>query len=465
MSSLDFAHTKFARLLPAARAVLFFACGVPRVVFDYSSRIGSTQSWHATFDLLKRLAKQDSEYIREHANDLLKWLILRFDNVQQYHKQRERRIGRENTMKVGIAATVAEAHDFVPEAADLDDHLSRISAGRRRDLTVEKLTDMVDWDHAEVVAELQWLQALVNHIPSLASLKHKVAELYQTDGAKLIVPVRKTKIHALPTAAKNEAVSTELRDGLVDFLKSIGQTEDCYVRRLIPVGGDGLTFEKLVQLKNQLQFQKTEFQRFDIIWPFLEIWHTIWTYLSAVFETHFGDPLTLDPSTLGHSATQIDQKAPPNLKKVDYYSSLYVALTILDARMLDCWRFVTIILLSIETYVNTFIGIDCTLNVKISLCTSRLSRHKIGYQPSMSCVWLPVIYTSYTRVSQHTMMLWKVGMQPSMRGGLQDLHGVLMTMMMTEDGNGMGLEPRSRLARIMALTVEMRFLWQLRSHL
>ncbi len=308
------------------------------MVFDYCSRIGLTQSWHATFDLLTRLAKGNAQRVRDLGRDLARWLILRFDNVQQYHKQREMRIGRENAMKIGIAATVAEARDFVPEAADMDDHLRRIAEGRRKDLTVEKLTDLVDWKHAETVAELHWVQVLVNHVPALAHYKPAVAELFRTVGAKLIVSPQKTKIYPLPTVAKNETISKDLRDGLIDFLKGMGQEEEDYIRRLIPVGGDGLTFEKLVLLKNQLQAEPGEFHRFSILFPFLEIWHTSWTYLSTIFETHYGEVLTKDPSALGHSATKIDQKRPPDLKKVDYYPCLYVGITILEARMLDCWR-------------------------------------------------------------------------------------------------------------------------------
>ncbi|KAI0737820.1 hypothetical protein C8Q80DRAFT_1348203 [Daedaleopsis nitida] len=343
LSTVNFSHTKFARLLPAARAILFFACGVQRVVFDYSSRTGQSQSWHATFNLLVRLAKQEAIALRQLGRDLLRWFIFRFDNVQQHHKQYERRIGRENSMKIGMAATVAEVFDFEPEAADLDDHLRRVEKNERKHLSVEKLIGMVDWEHSELVAELHWVQVLIDHVPCLSHLKPEMAELFRTVGAKLVVPVRKTKIYALPTVAKNEAVTTELRDGLVEFLRAVGQEEGDHTRRLIPVGGDGLSFEKLVQLKNLLSFHRddtedSEFQRLDMIWPFLEIWHTIWTYLSAVFETHFGGSLTRDPSTIGHSATQINQKAPPNLKKVDYYSSLYVAMVVLDARMLDCWR-------------------------------------------------------------------------------------------------------------------------------
>ncbi|PIL25940.1 hypothetical protein GSI_11694 [Ganoderma sinense ZZ0214-1] len=87
------------------------------------------------------------------------------------------------------------------------------------------------------------------------------------------------------------------------------------------------------------QFQTDEFKCFDIIYPFLETWHAQWTYLSLIYETHYGPmPLSEDPSHLGHSAVKINQKPLAKLSKVDYYPALYGAYTVLDARMLNCWR-------------------------------------------------------------------------------------------------------------------------------
>lgn len=87
-----------------------------------------------------------------------------------------------------------------------------------------------------------------------------------------------------------------------------------------------------------MQFQDDSFKRFENVVPFLETWHTEWAFVSLIFESHWGDALTNDPSKLGHSATKIDQKPPTNLKKVDYYSAIFLAYLVLDVRMLDCFR-------------------------------------------------------------------------------------------------------------------------------
>ncbi|KAH9917526.1 hypothetical protein B0H21DRAFT_879595 [Amylocystis lapponica] len=339
LSDIAYCRTSHARLLPAARGILYFACGAQQTLFDYNSRVGHTPSWNTTNATLKRLADQDAEVVRAIGRDATRAAILRFDNVQKYAKQREMRLGRETAMKIGIAANVAEAVDYNSAATDIQDKRARIAENKRAGLTVYQLLKMIDLDHIATVGTLQWLQVLVTYIPQLAQYRGDVTKLYHSDATRLAVPRnRKTNLHPLATVAKNEAIVTELRDALVDFLDQMGQQDEDFVERLIFVGGDGLTFAQLNQLKRLLRDQANEFRRFELIQPFLEIWHTEWTFLSHTQETHWGDPLTKDPAKLGHSAVKINQKPPSNLKKVDFYPAAHLSYIVLDVRMLDCWR-------------------------------------------------------------------------------------------------------------------------------
>lgn len=249
------------------------------------------------------------------------------------------RIGRESQMNVGMAATVAEVLDYDANAFNLDDKLAHVAQNKRKDLTVDSLAAMVDYDHLNTVGSLHFLRTLVHYVPHLHKYKPDVAKLFREDGAKLRVPVRRTVVHPLGTVGKSETATVELRDGIEDFLEQMGVTE-ASPPRLVFIGGDGMSFEKLLNLKYYLQFQSTPLRRFEVVEPFLEIWHTIWTNLSSIFETHWGSPYTKDPSRLGHSAFAIGQKTPSNLKKVDYYPASYEAYLIFDARVLDCWRYV-----------------------------------------------------------------------------------------------------------------------------
>jgi len=194
-------------------------------------------------------------------------LGMRCANVQQHTKVREHRIGRENVMKIGVAGTVAEMFDFDIAVADAGKRTQLLESNMRATLTVESLLGVIDHHHLRQVFVLQWLQTLVNYIPELAPYKPKVADIYRTCASKFRVPDKKTVIHPLGTASKNENVITELRDAMIDF-------------------------ERLLKLKQYMQFQDSAFKRFENIIPFL--------------------------------------------KKVDYYSSIYLAYLVLDVRMLDC---------------------------------------------------------------------------------------------------------------------------------
>jgi hypothetical protein len=86
---------------------------------------------------MRSLAEQEAIATKARGRDPDKWGILRLDNVQQYIRQRDMRIGRENKMQIGIAATYFETEAFVRGAADLDDKRKRIAENKRKDLTVD----------------------------------------------------------------------------------------------------------------------------------------------------------------------------------------------------------------------------------------------------------------------------------------------------------------------------------------
>lgn len=187
---------------------------------------------------------------------------------------------------------------------------------------------------------LQWVCVIVDFAPQLAAYKADVQKLYNTRGQKYHAHPWKSQIYPLPTNGKNETVTSKLAQSLHMIYHHIGQTEPSYTPRLILTGGDGLTYERMVQLKNYLQSHETAYKWLDILEPLLEIWHTEWTDLSRIYEAHWDSLTSQDPSSLGHSANKIKRKAPSNLKKVDYYPYSQLAYQVLDAHMLDCWRYV-----------------------------------------------------------------------------------------------------------------------------
>jgi hypothetical protein len=209
-----------------------------------------------------------------------------------------------------------------------------LDENKRTTAKVEDFLDAIDQSHLDTVLTLHWLQGLTKYVPELSSYQEHVSIIFRTRGAKLHLPIRPNKIHLLATSSKNETVTTELKDALVDFLGQIGQSVEELQKQLLLISGDGLTYEKIIQLKNYLQYHGDEFQQFEILEPVLAIWHTLWTDLSCLFETHWGATHSRDLSTLGDSPTKIGRLAPSSLKKVDYYPHSELAYTVLEVRML-----------------------------------------------------------------------------------------------------------------------------------
>ncbi|KAJ3964466.1 hypothetical protein EV361DRAFT_812102 [Lentinula raphanica] len=221
---------------------------------------------------------------------------------------------------------------------DLDDKDARVAKNERANLDVRFFHKLINYEHLETVGTLQWLDTLVTYIPEISQYKEHVRKLYETTATINQLPPTQSKIHCLSTVAKNENVTPELYSTIINFFAQIGQTEDTHLHRIWPFGGDGLTYQRLLELKRYVQFHENDLRNLSSLEPQLEWWHMMWTDLNRIFETHWGEPLSKDPSTLGHSSRKIGRDDPSNLKKIDYYPGVQLAYLVLDARMLDCWR-------------------------------------------------------------------------------------------------------------------------------
>jgi len=338
LSCLAYSRNLYAKLVPLEKSLLNFACCANHYIYKYDSRVGIGSSYHSTYEALKKLAAHDAQEIRQLASSSDSALVLRLDNVQHYVRPRNFRVGREAKMKIGTAATVFVFRDLSDQAISIEDKKKHIAANRRKDLTFQQLEKMIDTKHFEEVCSLQWLRILVCFVPCLHQYKNQVTKMYKTECAKKILSPKKTLLYPLPTNGRNETVTKELLDALIDFLNEMGFSEDCPPKSLILTGGDGLTYERMVLLTLYMQFHDTPFQRLEWLHPFLETWHLSWTDLSRIVEAHWGSLTSHDPSTLGHSANRIKRKAPANLKKVDYYPFSELVYQVADARILDIWR-------------------------------------------------------------------------------------------------------------------------------
>ncbi|KAJ6599623.1 hypothetical protein B0H10DRAFT_2322822 [Mycena sp. CBHHK59/15] len=311
LADLLFCRSYRANLLPLSRGILYFGSSVPVEIMAYNSRVGTMPSYSTIYRTLGGLSAEEALVTRTHGRDLDKSGVLLFDNVQNLARVRDQRIGRENHMNVGMSALWVEA-------------------GAHINVDVDQLLGFLDQKDADETGYLEWLEVLVRCIKPLNNQKPKVSACYRQH-EKLVVPLHKSVVHPLAASGKKETIPSELKDGLLDFLEQIP-------RKLI-VGGDGLSYAMVLQLQSYLQFHKDTFESLEILEPQLQVWHTKWTDLIRIFQTHWGrvSGKSINPSSLGHSAGKIGRAAPSNMKKVEFYPGSQLLYLVLDARMLDCW--------------------------------------------------------------------------------------------------------------------------------
>ncbi|KAJ3745217.1 hypothetical protein EV360DRAFT_57505 [Lentinula raphanica] len=340
IAALNFSLNRYANWLPVARGILYFSTSAPKDIFAYESRTGTMPVYSTIYSILRELGVKEGLATKSAGSDPKLWGKVFFDNTQRYLRQRDLRFGREHKMSVGIAGTFVEYAEgtFPPEAHDLQDKNTRVAKNERAHIKTDFFVNLLNLEHLETVGLLQWLDCLVTHIPELTHYKEHVTLLYETTAALDRLPPTASKIHCLSTVAKNENITSDLHSTILNFLAQIGQTEDSYLPRIWPFGGDGLTYQRLLELKRYTQFDDNDLLNLGPVEPQLEWWHTMWTDLNRIYETHWGEPFSKDPSTLGHSSWKIGRDDPSNLKKIDYYPGIQLAYLVLDARMLDCWR-------------------------------------------------------------------------------------------------------------------------------
>ncbi|KAJ7732866.1 hypothetical protein B0H16DRAFT_1468379 [Mycena metata] len=164
IAMIDFCRNHNARLYPLARGILYLSSHVPVDIITLNSHLGTMPSLGTIKSCLRGFSNQKAIKVRAMGRDtavvevkgekMVKANVLIFDNSQHYRRQRERRIGRENTMVIGISATFMQ---ILVKSTALDplDKQFRISLNLRLKLTVEDLLNMINLPHLRRIGVLQ----------------------------------------------------------------------------------------------------------------------------------------------------------------------------------------------------------------------------------------------------------------------------------------------------------------------
>ncbi|KAJ7685854.1 hypothetical protein B0H17DRAFT_941123 [Mycena rosella] len=266
ISALNFCRTDQANLLPLTRGILYFGSSAPIELMNYNARIRNMPSYSAVRRALVGLSAQEAANTEAHGKDPTTAGFMLIDNCQNQHKQRDLRIGRENVMNVGMSGLYMEAPDIDVAVFDLTDKRERIQRNKRKDVTVDQLLRFIDQHDADVTGALLFLETLTRCIPEMKTEHTEVHRRYKAT-ATLVVPPGQAVVHPLASSGKKQTILTEFKDGMLDFLQQVGQTPDHYLKRKIPIGGDGLTYAILQQLQIYLQFDDDPFTSFEILEP------------------------------------------------------------------------------------------------------------------------------------------------------------------------------------------------------
>ncbi|KAI0081427.1 hypothetical protein K474DRAFT_1568602, partial [Panus rudis PR-1116 ss-1] len=320
ISELLFARNKSVNYLQLCRAISHISMKAHQSIHRIDSRLAHSVSYGSARNALVEMAKVKQSWLQQSPH-IEKWLCM--DNVQYHFKPHEHYIGQlESRMVIGCNATAIELQDVIEGALDIAPWRARRAENRRSELTLDNLLDDIDRVHLELIAELHFLQGLVEFVPALTPYRPLVEKLFDTEVKKhQINPNRHTVVHPLGTNAENEVSTTGMKNALVDFFSQIGIEEGKNDDKIQFVSGDVKSYEAIGNVKKHLSELADDgtYKSFELVLEVLEIWHTKWTKLGRICHGKWGTGFeTTDPSTLGYLAKTINSPTPSDLKKPDF---------------------------------------------------------------------------------------------------------------------------------------------------
>ncbi|KAJ7846812.1 hypothetical protein B0H13DRAFT_2285702 [Mycena leptocephala] len=260
---------------------------------------------------------------------------------QKFCRQRDLRLGRQDVLKVGCAATAILLEDCAPGAFNLQDHLDRVMKQERKQMTTESLCDDIDWDYIHELTALHWVRILVTFIPQLAHLRKAVEAAFNSERMTKhrLRRGRKTVVQALGTNGERETETPAMLRAMLDFEKQMGLDEKAMEGLIITPRGDGASIAAMWRIKKYLSAHPSNYKAFrNRVPPGPEIWHSRWTQLNAISSNCYGPATAKDPAALSKSATAAGAKRPSDLKKDDFWPTSRSMTLFFEARVLDCWR-------------------------------------------------------------------------------------------------------------------------------
>lgn len=221
------------------------------------TRLGSSVSNNTARRSLAALAAAGIEHLQKTVEDGMAStgdipIGLVLDNVQEYERVYEHGSGRRSRMIIGCANTGLFMKNFASGAFNVQDHLERVIASERSEMSIESLMADIDWNHIDNSLALHLVLSLVDFIPKLDHLHVEISHIFRTTLAKHRAPLGKTEIQPLGTNGENEMENSGMYRAVLDFEKQMGIKPEYAEKSLQWIRGNGLVCHSPLSGKDPL---------------------------------------------------------------------------------------------------------------------------------------------------------------------------------------------------------------------
>lgn len=269
------------------------------------------------------------------------------DNVQRQAAVYEGGVLQQSMMKTGTYACEIRFYGVPPGAWNYANYKARVIANERSKMTVDSLWNDIDWGHYNQSLVLYCVKTLAEAIPVLSPHAKTVSDHFRSEPMAIhrLPDDHRTSIQPLGPNDENELETQGMKRSIDDFDTQIGYPPNASENYILWDGGDGAMHDRIMGVKKILAptaLSNHQTLRNHITTP--EAWHVKSTAINAISENHFGPTNSSDPSSLSMIFHTAGLKRPSNTKKVDFYPAVHGFKLVWSAMVLDCWRYVHIIL-------------------------------------------------------------------------------------------------------------------------
>ncbi|KAI0038499.1 hypothetical protein FA95DRAFT_1505585, partial [Auriscalpium vulgare] len=341
ISELVFGNNSWTNLMAISRSLVLFGTKANQTVYRVGSRLAQCVPYSTVREALVTMSTAERTLLmRRFADPDAEPPIVLFDNIQNYDRVYDVRMGRDNKMITGCMGTSVKMEDCPKDAFDIGPIQANIENGARRNVTATEIMGKIDDIHIDNILCYHWADVLVSYVPSLALYRSELSEKFEKNTMKhQINKQRHTKVFPLGTNSANEASTKGVKEAIADFLHQLGIKASNIGNRLIFFHGDGKTFDGIHKMKKYVSGSRNTYSKLRFVRPVLELWHTKWTDLSRICRTHWGGSRsTSDPSSLGFMAKAINVASPTDFHKVHFYNSKHLVDVVTRGHILQRWE-------------------------------------------------------------------------------------------------------------------------------